>query len=69
MATAKTVKPEEVMEVEMRLSQHEAVCAERYEKIALQFDATNARLKRLESILIGSAGAIIMLLLSLVTKM
>lgn len=40
---------------------HEAVCAERYSGI-------NARLKRLEGILIGTAGAIILLLLSLVLK-
>lgn len=48
-------------EIDMRLSVHEAVCAERYAGI-------NARLKRLETILIASAGAIIMLLLGLVTK-
>jgi hypothetical protein len=41
---------------------HEAVCAERYAGI-------NARLKRLETILIGSAGAIILLLLSLALKL
>lgn len=40
---------------------HEAVCAERYNGI-------NARLKRLEGILIASGGAIILLLLSLVLK-
>ena len=50
-----------VSEVESKLSVHEAVCAERYAGI-------NARLKRLETILIGSAGAIIILLLGLVTK-
>lgn len=50
-----------VSEVESKLSVHEAVCAERYAGI-------NARLKRLEQILIGSAGAIIILLISLVTK-
>ena len=49
-------------EVDARLSTHEAVCATRYEGI-------NARLKRLEQILIGSAGAIIVLLLSLALKM
>jgi hypothetical protein len=40
-------------EVEGKLSTHEAVCAERYLGI-------NARLKRLESILIAAAGVIIM---------
>ena len=42
----------ELNEVETKLSTHEAVCAERYLGI-------NARLKRLESILISGAGAII----------
>jgi len=46
---------------EAKLMTHEQVCAVRYEGI-------NARLKRLEHILIGSAGAIILLLLGLVTK-
>ncbi len=47
--------------VEAKLMTHEEVCALRYAGI-------NARLKRLESILIASAGAIILLLLSLVLK-
>lgn len=50
-----------VSEVESKLMTHEAVCAERYAGI-------NARLKRLEHILIGSAGAIIVLLLGVVIK-
>lgn len=50
-----------VTSVETKLSVHEAVCAERYAGI-------NARLKRLEKILIGTAGAIILLLLGLVLK-
>lgn len=50
-----------INETEARLSLHEAVCAERYAGI-------NARLKRLETIMIGSAGAILLLLLGLVTK-
>jgi len=48
-------------DVENRLSTHEAVCAERYTGI-------NARLKRLEQILLAATGAIIMLLISLVLK-
>lgn len=50
-----------ITEVEARLMTHEEVCAVRYEGI-------NARLKRLEQILIGSAGAIIILLVGLVAK-
>jgi hypothetical protein len=50
-----------ISETDARLSTHEQVCAERYSGIW-------ARLKRLESILLASAGAIIMLLLALVLK-
>jgi len=48
-------------EVKGQLDTHEAVCAERYLGI-------NARLKRMEQILLGSAGFIIALLISLVVK-
>lgn len=48
-------------DVKGQLDTHEAVCAERYLGI-------NARLKRMEQILLGSAGFIIALLLSLVIK-
>ena len=48
-------------EVKGQLDTHEAVCAERYLGI-------NARLKRLEQILIGTAAFIIALLISLVVK-
>ncbi len=54
---------------EARLNTHEAVCAERYKGIQDQFDGANARLKRLEKILISSVGFIVALLLTLVLKM
>ena len=41
-----------INETEARLNSHEAICAFRYDQI-------NARLKRLESILIASAGVLI----------
>ena len=50
-----------INEVEAKLMTHEAVCAERYAGI-------NARLKRLEQILMASAGTIILLLVGLVIK-
>jgi hypothetical protein len=50
-----------VDDIDHRLSTHEEVCALRYEAI-------NSRLKRLEGILMASAGAIILLLLSIVIK-
>jgi hypothetical protein len=49
-------------EVEARLNSHEAVCAFRYETI-------NARLKRLEKILIASVGFIIVSLIAVVFKL
>ena len=49
------------MQNEQRLSAHEQICAERYAGI-------NARLKRLEQILIGSGAFIISMLAAIVTK-
>lgn len=49
-------------QTEARLNTHEEVCAVRYEGIC-------ARLKRLEGVGITVAGAIIMLLLSIIMKM
>lgn len=48
-------------QVEARLNSHEAVCEVRYESIC-------TRLKRLEQILIGTAGFIIATLLMIVFK-
>jgi hypothetical protein len=50
------------VEVAAQLDTHEAVCAERYLGI-------NARLKRLESILIACAGTMIVLLLGIALKL
>jgi hypothetical protein len=58
-----------VATVESRLDTHEAVCAERYGKIELQFEASNARLKRIETILMGSAASIILTLLTIAVKL
>jgi hypothetical protein len=55
------VQSKEVHDVEARLNTHEEVCAFRYESI-------NARLKRLEQILIGTAGFMIVFLLAQVIK-
>ena len=43
-------------EVDHRLSTHEEICALRYEAI-------NARLKRLETILLGAVGAVLLSLI------
>lgn len=48
----------QITETEARLNSHEAVCA-------LRYDAINARLKRLEQIMIGTAGFVILTLITL----
>jgi hypothetical protein len=48
-------------DVESRLTTHEEVCAIRYEQI-------NARLKRLEQILLATAGSVILFLLTHMVK-
>lgn len=47
------------VDVQSQLNTHEEVCAMRYEKIEIQFVATNARLKRIEGILVAAAGTLI----------
>lgn len=56
------VAPQTADKVAAQLDTHEAVCAERYLGI-------NARLKRLEGILITCAGTMIVLLLTIALKM
>jgi len=51
----------DLQELDKHFSIHEKVCAERWTE-------TIIRIKRLESVLLGSAGAIIMLLLAIVLK-
>lgn len=62
-------------ETEARLNTHEAVCAERYLSIELQFRSSNSRLKRIKTLMIGSAvgvisgfASIIFMLLHLMAK-
>ena len=47
------------VDVQAQLNTHEEVCAMRYEKIEVQFAATNARLKRIEGIMVATAGTLI----------
>jgi hypothetical protein len=56
------VSPPTADKVAAQLDTHEAVCAERYLGI-------NARLKRLEGILIACAGTMIVLLLGIALKL
>jgi hypothetical protein len=56
------MKPELIDTTEARLNSHELVCAERYLGI-------NARLKRLEQILVASCGFIMATLIAIVMKL
>lgn len=55
------MKDELITRTEARLDSHEELCA-------LRYDAINARLKRLEGILIGSAGFVIAALTAIAFK-
>ncbi len=64
-----------VSAVEAQLNTHEAVCAQRYEGIEVQFRSSNARLKRIETLMVASAigvisgfGSIIVLLVQLLAR-
>ena len=56
----KEVKPmPTAKDIEHKLTMHEAVCAERYLSIESSFKASNARLKRIETLLIAAAGGVV----------
>ena len=57
-----------VNEVNAKIDSHIDICSIRYEGIEREMRGVNARLKRLETILIGGAGSIIILLITLVVK-
>jgi uncharacterized protein YeeX (DUF496 family) len=57
-----------VQQVKNDIDAHIDICAVRYENIGKEMRGVNARLKRLETILIGTAGSIILLLIGLVLK-
>jgi hypothetical protein len=55
------MKQTEVQDLDHRISTHEEICALRYEQI-------NARLKRLEQIILGAFGTVILLLINNLIK-
>ena len=57
-----------IQQVKNDIEQHIDICAVRYESIEKEMRGVNARLKRLETILIGAASSIILLLVGLVAK-
>lgn len=48
-----------VTEVESRLSAHEQVCAERYATINTRLEGVDARLKRLERVIMNAAAVLL----------
>jgi len=57
-----------INDVDAKIDAHVDVCAVRYEGIEREMRGVNARLKRLEAILITGAGAIILLLAHIALK-
>lgn len=55
------MKEEMISKTEARMDSHEELCL-------LRYDAINARLKRIESILIGSAGFVIAALVAIAIR-
>jgi hypothetical protein len=55
-------------EVDHKIDAHVDVCAIRYEGIEKEMRGVNARIKRLEQILVTGCGAIIFLLLTILTR-
>ena len=53
--------PTTIRDVDAKLNTHEAVCAERWKE-------TVERIKRLEMVMIGSAGAVIVLMAGVIWK-
>jgi len=62
------IKGKTVMELSADLEGYEKLSTERNKNIELQFSGVNARLKRLEVILMSTTGAIILMLLGLVFR-
>ena len=57
-----------VNEIDLKIEGHIDICAVRYEGIEREMRGVNARIKRLETILIASAASIIGLLLHLTQR-
>jgi len=55
-------------EVDHKINAHVDVCAVRYEGIEKETKGIHARIKRLEQILVTGCGAIIFLLLTILTR-
>ena len=57
-----------IQEVDNKIDSHIDVCTVRYESLDKEIRGVNARLKRIEQMIMTVAGAIILFLLSLVVR-
>ena len=62
------VKGPSATDVDAKIDAHVDICAVRYEGIEREMRGVNARLKRLETILISVAGAMLVMMAHLATK-
>jgi len=57
---------DDAKQVKMDLEKHEAICAERWKTAFNTFDDIEGSIRRIEQILIGGAGAIILFMAGLI---
>lgn len=60
---------DDVKQVKMDLEKHEAICAERWKTAFNRFDDFDSSIKRIEQILIGGSGAVILFMAGLIVTM
>ena len=60
---------DEAKQVKMDLEKHEAICAERWKTAFNRFDDFDNSIKRIEQILIGGSGAVILFMAGLIVTM
>ena len=60
---------EDAKQVKMDLEKHEAICAERWKIAFNTFDDIESSIRRIEQILIGGAGAIILFMAGLIVTL
>ena len=60
---------DEAKQVKMDLEKHEAICDERWKTAFNRFDDFDNSIKRIEQILIGGSGAVILFMAGLIVTM
>jgi|TARA_Y100000015_G_scaffold29476_1_gene28814 hypothetical protein len=60
---------DDAKQVKMDLEKHEAICAERWKTAFNRFDDFDNSIKRIEQILIGGSGAVILFMAGLIVTM